>query len=281
MKNTKILMTVLALFIAGTSFGQLSISLAAGYHQGAFQSNTFTQVDATPSGVTATNQNYSLGGGIPIMLGLNFDVNEHVGVSLGLDYFMGATTTVAQGSNSVASPTQNSLGEAQSTQIRVSPALYLSTGNEGLDLYTKFGLVVPVSGKTVVDATYWNSNIEYMSTMENTGAFSLGYRAGLGVKLNLPGALSVFGEVEAISLNIKGEGSTMTALSQGGTDILSSQNKITTETTFVDELTQNSNNPTYNSSPDSSMPAEELAGFTSFGSWGINVGIKYTLGGND
>jgi opacity protein-like surface antigen len=228
----------------------------------------FNQTSATA--YTETNIMGTYGGGIPVSLQLGYMFTEHVGFDLGFNYFMGNEVTIS---------TQKSfLGDDIKTttkgyQIRVLPQLVISSGSDNtLGLYSKFGLVLPVAGKTTFqtagDQFTFPSTTSILVEGESTGQFSLGYTGSLGANFNLSDNLSLFGELQFINLRIKGDTQTITKYEFGGQDIISNFDKEDLETVYVDELNQDSNS-------DSNKPKEELRNSSNYNSFGLNVGIRF------
>lgn len=271
MKNTiKLFAFLFALSFTATAYGQGAyVRLGAGYHFGAFQTNMGTSSTTTGTGTTSESINYSLGGGIPISLGIGMDFTDNLALDLGFDYWLGSKVETGNSTNSTLTPTYNQTTETYTRQMRLTPSIKISTGNEGLDLYSRVGVVLPIGGTTYSDVTIdYTTQIE--GTYENKGKFGLGYTGALGLNLGLSDNLSFYGEVAGISLGITGESQELTKYDVDGNDGLAALPTSSKETTYVDELT-----PTSNTDP--TQPAEVIATSSSFGSWGINVGIKFNF----
>lgn len=276
MKNTiKLFTLLLALSFSATSFAQGAyVRLGAGFHTGAFKTNEGSIIDNT-NGTNETT-NYSLGGGTPITLGLGMDFTENLGIDLGVDYWLGSKTETAKLTTAVA----EDVTEAYTRQIRVTPSLVISTGfDDPLAIYLKGGVVIPVSGKTTDELSRTGSGTpDIFRKGESQGQIGLGYSGAAGVMIGLSEKLSLYGEFNVVSLSISGDSREVVEFTSGGTDGLAGLPTGSKEFTYVDELSGTSNNPSTNPLGYDNTKATELARTSSaFGSWGINVGIKFNF----
>jgi len=255
------------------------LTFGLGYAGAASQEQLGTSMDVSATGTfTQTPINGSYGGGIPISLGLGYGFTKHIAFDLGFTYFMGNEVTI---SKTKQAPSVDMTTTTKGYQIRVIPQLVLSSGSDNaLNFYSKFGVVMPVSGKTTFKSfgtsyfgldnnfnpIYGPLNVEG----ESSGKFSLGFTGSFGTTFSLSDKLSIFGELQYINLRIKGDKQTITKYESNGVDVTDLLPKSVTETNYVDELTEKSNT-------DATKPAEALRNSSNYNSFGVNVGIKFNF----
>lgn len=277
MKKTVI--ATAAVLLGTMAFGQggyasFSVGYGIGFPSEELGEETTTNIITGEE--SAVNIYGSLGNGIGINLTPGYMISDHFGAEIGLSYFMGSETTIASEEFSGIS-TQETTG--QTAQFRINPSLVVRTGNDGLSLYSKVGLLLPVVGTTFGrieregDGSPFNPNISIES--ETKGAISLGFTGAIGVNLALSDNLSVFGEMSGAFLRIKADKREITKYENNGTDVLTFLPEGDKVIEYVDELNSSSNNSTYNSNYDDSKASEELAFKRNFNSTFINVGITF------
>jgi hypothetical protein len=296
--------------VATTASAQLYAGVHAGYAMstapsviGTTSTRTTTLGTTGASTVqTSANTYGTSGAGIPVGVNVGYMFSEHFGLDLGLDYFMGSelTTndvkyTVPYNFGTTAVPvylpgaTQTTAIKAvnKSTQIRVTPSLVVSAGNSGIAPYARFGVVLPVSGETLVNYTNSTqyagtgvpSNLEEKSTTKVAGNFSVGFNSAVGVNIGLGEKLTLFGEVALTTLSIKGASTDITSYSrvQGSSTLSVADLKAYQKsTTFVDQLTEKSNNSSINSTTTNLDKAkDDVAPTANYNSLGLNVGVRF------
>ncbi len=117
--------------------------------------------------------------------------------------------------------------EHRTTQFRLTPSFVVRGGTGKVAPYARFGLLIPVGGKTVTDTKVditstpldlsqlplpvpipgldENSTVtgSVMAKAESFGVFSLGWNAAFGVDYQINDMISVFGELDVNALTIK------------------------------------------------------------------------------
>lgn len=270
-----LLLGALLLGAGAVSAQNLYVGLQAGYGIGTPSEVVGSTTVVTSSGQTETNVYGTYGAGTNIGLNVGYMFSEHVGAELGFNYFLGSTVE----SVNTTVPTGTVTVNSKSTQFRLAPSLIVTTGGD-LALYGKGGLVLPVGGSTVTEYRDSGTNPFVGSVeqdYESKGAMSLGFQGAMGVSYNLSDKLSLFGEVGAVNLRIKGETRTTTAYKVDGTDQMSNLDTYDKEVVYVEELGPNSNNGAYNSNTDDNKAREELSNSTNYNAMFISVGVKFSL----
>jgi opacity protein-like surface antigen len=271
----KIVMTLGVIIAAGAAFAQgpyATFGLGyAGSSNGEMLGSTVTTVGAD---VTSTSINGTFGAGIPIHLSGGYMLNKHVGVELGLTYFMGSEITIDEETSDAAFGVLESITKTKHSSLRISPMLVLTTGGEKLSLYSKLGLIIPATGKTAftqsasVNLGGGTQKVEVEG--ETVGKSSMGYTAAIGVSFPISDNLSVFGELHMVNLRIRANTRTLTLATVDGVDNLPEMDKQDKVTEYVDEVV-----PTDNT--DVNQPLKELGSSSNYNSFGINIGIKMSF----
>lgn len=240
----------------------------------------------------------SLGKGLNLQLTPGYMINNHIGIELGINYFMGGKEVMNSITTSIDNPAKGSIKAikddnyemredvAHSNQLRISPALYLSTGfDEKISGYAKLGIIMPVYGSTMVNSTEVSAlNIGGKITKENkemytevNGAPSFGFKGAIGLNYRISDNLSVFGEIHALSLNIKTKSRKTTSYKVDGVEVIDKLPAYSTQIEYVEELNKESNNKDYNTNYDLDRPLQDIYSKTSFSQFGIQIGVKYNF----
>lgn len=214
----------------------------------------------------------SIGVGLNIDLGGGYMFNDNVGFDLGINALLGSkvlTNEFTDNSNS-----SSGKREAQTTQVRINPSLLMTTANDGLNVYGKAGLVIPVYGNTKGFVNDMDPTTTTTIESTSVGAFSLGYSGAIGVSYPVGDKLSIFGEARAINLRVK-QGTMKIdkyEVVAGGqtTDVLATLSTSQIETEYVDSVSQADNT-------DPNQPAKALAETRNFNAVSISVGVKFSL----
>jgi len=268
----KIMITLGVLLAGSTAFTQGAYATFGLGYAGSTAGEKIGETTVYKAGKkTTTSINGTFGKGIPVNLGVGFMVSEHIGVELGFTYLMGSEITISETTSDAALGLVSDITKTKGSSVRVSPVLVLSTGGEGLSLYSKLGLIVPVGGKTtyVKETTLDGgpTDILIKEEGESKGSFSMGYTASLGASMPIAGNISVFGELQMLNLRIKGNTKTVTSYEVAGVDKLSTLPKSVTHTEYVDEIGPDDNT-------DPTKATKELNSASNYSTLGINVGVK-------
>ena len=297
MKNMKpLIMLVAIVFASSTAFAQIEISLGTGFLNGAFQSTSDGFDMGNPMGKKVTgdaaepdveNIYYSLGGGVPINLGIGIPISDHITFNADFAYVMGNKQSISEVDVSAdlgpsGTLTLTGTGTAQSTQIRFNPGLTFSSD---MGLYARTGLVIPLGGKTVInlesESTGPFGDVTSSEERETGGSFTIGAQTAVGYAVELADNMKLGFELVAIALNIQSATSEITAYEDNQDGTLDSEYPDTydREVNYVDMLDASSNNADFNDDYDTSKPMDDFANRQSFGAWGINVNFIYVIGG--
>lgn len=273
----KLILPVLAVFSLGTASAQLNLGVSVGYGLGSPGHVLGTNTTSTGSSYSEKNIYGTLGSGLQANLTPGYMFGEHFGIELGLNGFFGSKTTVGEATLSSG----NYKHTQASSQFRISPAIVVKSGGEKLSVYARGGLVLPLLGSVkseINDAT--NPAAVTVMELKTSGKVSLGYTGAVGLNVHFGQKMSFFAELGANSLRVKSKETELTKYTVNGTDQLSNVPTYGKKTTYVDELTNSSNNASVNPSGTNTNNAkEDLRQVANFSNFFIQVGIKFSFGG--
>lgn len=273
MNKKFISITVLLLLAFNTSYAQMYVRAGLGYgfatSKEVFGTNSTSSSSASSDKLVAN----TAGSGLQLGAAFGYNFSKNIGLDLGVQYLMGAKQTLTytnNGQNSTTSETTTS----KTNQVRLMPALVISTGGEKIEPYARMGLILPLAGSINTEIKDKTDSDEIIRNIKTTGAFTLGWHSAMGVNYYLSEKMAIFGEVGLQSLSIGAKKSVVTKYTVSGADRLNDLKTIQKEINYVTELTDKSNGSS-NSSTDNSKPLDELRSYRQFGNVGINVGIQF------
>jgi hypothetical protein len=300
--------------VSSVSVAQMYLGVHSGYNVSTSNSVLGTSTTGG-SGTSNTVENiYGTNGGSS-NFGLNagYMFSEHFGFDLGATYVIGASQVISKSTDANTS-TLTPVGTLPSkttetrtvsgSQLRVIPSLVVSAGGEGIRPYARFGVVIPVSGATIVDvnnvttidvAAIGKPVTTTVVKSKSEGQFALGFNTAVGMNIGLNSKMTLFAELSLTTLSIKAKSAvytdyTSTTVSAASTTTknLSDLKTSASQTNFVDKLDASSNNAAYNptvygatlpltrvSGFDDSKPTDELAPTANYNNIGLNIGIRY------
>jgi len=272
------LLFVVAIFLATTMSAQLYVGARLGYGIGA-------QKYAVGKKVTDDGQENiwgSMGQGLPLGIKVGYFFTDNLGVELGINYWMGAEQTAADmelsaydiGAPIPATDFKNKT-TAKSSQLRLMPQLVYRSD---MGVYGRFGMVIPVTGSTVVNkSTEFKMPVsgDKMTSEEEItykGSFAIGFAGAMGYQYEISDNMHLFGELEYVSLTIRGKSSEITSKKVNDKDQLEAMTTFQKETNFVDKLDKDSNTAA-NPKVDATKPLDDLRTSTVYSSLRFNIGI--------
>ncbi|MGB1204580.1 MAG: outer membrane beta-barrel protein [Chitinophagales bacterium] len=248
--------------------------------------------------VTANNYN-TFGGGLNGRLGIGYMFNKHVGLELAFVYVAGSTVTTDN--NSLGEEYDNS--EAYTNRYSALPALVIDAGLEKISPYARFGLTLPLGGGThgnresnapwmvsdVIPLLY-DSASSFIAVSEAHGQFGIGFNSAFGVNYNISSKIAIFGEVFYEALRIKRgtyevSEATLTMIDGSTEDVLPllSLGGAYAYTEYFDEIDdeklaahQEAAGAEYGTKD---YPAWDWVQDSNFASFGFNLGVKFSFGG--
>jgi opacity protein-like surface antigen len=295
--------TLFAILISSMSLqaqGYLQLGGGAGFNVGqdAFAIPAL-QRDSTN---TVTGQRTvfgSFGQGARFSMAGGYMITPYFGIELGIYYFQGFKQEY--GSDNGPSTTSNTQYSrtGYSYQIRATPALIVQAPVGKFQPYAKFGVLLPVFGKTVLEESWeYAAGGSRAKQTDVDGKFSVGFESSIGLQYNVNENLGIYLQATYTGLRIRSDKATVVKddiVSSGGTttDNLDGADVYTTQIVFQDELTQESNTVAginflpdvpndvivnVSGALDITKPLNLPTQTSNFNALSFNVGIKFTFG---
>jgi hypothetical protein len=237
------------------------------------EQTTFQSANSYTSEIAHT----SLGQGLAVNAGATYLFDSHVGLDVSVGYLAGST----QGGYFLDGD-REAADTFQTRQVRLVPSLLIQSGGENVNLYSRIGVIVPVSTRMThyIQQTrfdYFSSGEDRVTEQDYEWSYNLGLglQGGLGVEIPI-GGLALFGELRLTNLEVAASERTMVNYTMDEENWLRDQTTAEIETIFFSEITEDNNN-SFNDDFNSDDPAEELAPRHPFGSVGVVVGVKVDL----
>ena len=223
----------------------------------------------------------SVGGGFTAGINVGYNITNFLSFDLGGQFLAGSTVTEMDYAIDGYSEKQT----MHTSQIRLIPSLVVKGGEGALKPFARFGVILPVSGKTTQEYTEVDptamGNKTTNRTYEFKGALSLGFDAGVGISYDLNENLSLTAELNYTALRIKTKSGEMTdySVKLGETPMAGLENVpgYLQNINFVDELNSSTNDGEYGTNFDENKASDQLARRTNFNSIGLKVGVKYNF----
>lgn len=219
-----------------------------------------------------TNIYGTLGAGMNYELNATYMLKPNFGMELGFNYFNGTRTLTSRVENGfgVYESFQNS------NQFRLTPKLNLQHNGEKLGFYFKPGLVLPISNVSYLEETESGSGTiaqfgQTVSTKSETKYFfAVGYSAAIGGSVKLTEKLSLFGELNGISLKTLTKSKTMTSYVYNGIEDIDNLKTVDKVTTYDDQIDTIVNN-------DENASKKALSLKHNYSAIFLNVGLKFNF----
>ena len=277
---------------AYTASAQLYLSFGLGYavpQAGQSMYDTPIPYNGFPTGINGSRNNTSLtsytydlkgsasfSSGVQGTIGMGYMFSEYVGVQLDAAIGISSTKYTFNDDNAnlgtTASPIGGTISTIQQahTPVLMTPALVLQTGGDKINLYSRFGLALPLNTKITQNQVITNNAgtgaIEVDDiTWQIKSIFSLGFTAAAGLKYNISDRISIWGELSLLSMSLKAKEQDLQSLSQNGQSVALSSYPYPTTIKFSKTATVDSTLTTF---PTYAQPFSNL---------GIKVGVTINL----
>jgi hypothetical protein len=253
----------------------------------------------------------SFGKGMNFTIGFGYMINRYFGVDLGISYLQSSAINCTQ-VHQMYLPDPNVAGGFDSTGaylnckisakaigVSLSPSIVVAAAVPGWKVYpyARFGLSMPIWGKLTdhitidIDSAFASKQglVNYVSkdpyylgkhtdiTFETAGTVSLGINGALGVIYEPLPFLKVFAEVNGQYLNTRAKSAEITKWDADGVSKIADRGIYRTQFTFVDQLSNTSNNGNFNPNIDKTKPKEDIRPIGPFSNLGFNVGVTFCL----
>ncbi len=277
MKKTTLTITLLlfSIFNYAQQNKGFYLSFNTGYNLESNKQNNQVIYGGNPVPLISSNQisdaksdfsvpSFSLGKGFNAQANVGYQWNQNIGLELGINYLWGGKTNFKQTSYN-GNFTNTSIS---STMLQFKPALVLQTQLEKINLYTKIGAVVGTGSIIIEQTEHTNfSNSTLKETMD--GGLAFGYQGSLGVSYPLNDKISLFGELNLVSLNYAPTKGIFNEFTTNGIDQLAGMDINEKEFEYVKTINDDLENV--------NAPTKLIKTTYSYSSIGMNVGIKYSL----
>jgi outer membrane protein W len=246
----------------------LFFSVNAGYN---FAANTASSANTTrttsPSNLLSESAELSFGKGINFGGSIGYMFNKNVGAELGIDYLIGSENTITD--KQIGTGSYNDETKLSAKMLRFKPTLIISAGMDKINPYAKFGMIIG-SGSISEDITYVSgSNTNVYKFVEN-GGVALGFHSALGVDFGINEKMAFFAELTMVNMAYAPKKGEITVHTRNGVDMLPTDSVYNNNVDYVDSVNSSTVIP-------STSPRQELKRNLPFGSFGINLGLKYSL----
>ncbi|MDB4655775.1 porin family protein [Flavobacteriales bacterium] len=238
--------------------------------------------------------------------GWQFSVNAgymfhpNIGVEAQISYLKSNPILIGRS----VSPTYRAEHLVIGERIDIAPQLVFNFQfKEKWSVYSKSGVIIPIWGRSSSEITIEDQEgrvFEQLIGIPNPsasasvsikastfGKFSYGFQTRLGAGYSVLDWLTVFGEVKFVALTIRSKEDRADEINvqfynsqTGEPGLLITEDdldEIEKRTVYLNELTENSNNPEVNPNSDSSKPLEGLMRKDNFNQLAISFGLRFYL----
>lgn len=240
------------------------------------------------------------GPGWQFSLNAGYMFHPNIGVEAQISYLK--SNPILIGRN--VSPTFQAEHSVVGERIDIAPQLVLSFQfREKWSLYSKSGVIIPIWGRSrseiniddqegrvfeqLIGVPNPSASAEVRIRASTFGKFSYGFQTRLGVGYSALDWLTVFGEVKFVALTIRSKEDRADDVNvqffnkqTGEPGLLITEDdleEIDKTTVYLNELTENSNNPEVNPNSDSNKPLEGLMRKDNFNQLAISFGLRFYL----
>ncbi len=174
-------------------------------------------------------KNYNIKGasfsaGVQTYADFGYMVGKHVGAQIGMNIGLLPRKYTYHANNvTFGSGVQGNVTIEQKAllPIFITPAIMIQSGGDKVNLFSRFGPVLPLSKDVTYDQIQENgpntgakTKEDYTFTIQNS--FSVGFAAGAGVEYKLGKAFSLWAELSMLSLSLYTKHSELTAVTVNG-----------------------------------------------------------------
>ncbi|MEO8235803.1 MAG: outer membrane beta-barrel protein [Flavobacterium sp.] len=248
------------------------VSISTGYNMGTgnanyYQSAVLGMINSTETSATTSQSEFiktNLGKGVNAGANFGYMFNKNIGLELGANYLIGGKTKSAQ-THSNGDYTKS---EVSAKMFQIKPTLVFRGGYDKINPYAKVGLVIG-SGKISNTQNEKDGIDIYSRTLELNGGTPIGFHASLGTLYKLNEKISLFGELNLVSLEYAPKKGIYIQYTKNGVDQLPTMTTREKEVEFVDSYTD-TGSPSNPNEPNKSFQIP-----LSFSSFGLNFGVQY------
>lgn len=270
-----------------TAYSQFYINVGGGYNLG-IANQTLLNIanqtllinyESTDNIQKIENVKTSLGKGLNFGLNLGYMFNGNIGIDLQCSYLLGDETT----SESKDNYTFLNINfydyekiSIKSQMFRVNPSIIIASGFDKLDPYAKFGVILGFGSITLnyLYEEYENNQLQDKEVVKwkMDGGMAFGLSSALGLMYHISDLISVYGELDLVSMSYAPTKGVMTEYTVNGADKLPDLTTDAKEIEFLDEITYDYDNP-----PSTAEPSKELKFYFPYSSIGLNIGVRFSF----
>lgn len=237
----------------------------------------------------------SFGHGARFSVAGGYMITPYFGVELEMYYFLG----FKQDYGSTKGPVGDQYNRTGfSYQLRATPSLIVQAPLGKFQPYARFGVLIPLWGKTIIEENwnYSNGNSKEKQT-DIDGKFSVGFESSIGLQYNITDNLGIYVQATYTGLRIKSDKAVvskdMTTNKDGSKkNNLENAKAMLTQIQFQDVLTEESNTSSIlavtgqipediiikiKNKIDQDKPLNLPTQTSTFNSLSFSIGIKYTF----
>jgi hypothetical protein len=219
-----------------------------------------------------------LGQGFNTALTLGYSLSDVVAIELGANYVFNSSEVTDNYSSEFSSGNSTSVIAAQ--MIQVAPKVVFNLNSESkFNPYLKVGATLGIGKITSTTestdiSNFGSQTFEFSSEdeFEITGGLAFGFNAGIGGNYAINDRISIFSELNLLSMSYAPTKGEVTKYELDGNDELSNLSTSEKETIFVDEIEYD-----FNGSQNENEPAEQLKMYLPFNNISLNVGLRISL----
>jgi len=280
MKNqilkVSVLLTMVLLFTNNLSAQQMYASINAGYGLKMGTQSMFSDYNynSTNGHSISTRKaiDVSFGKGFCFGAAFGYMLTKNIGGELNVSYLVGgktkskfSSTTVETGLTTTFRTSDESVS---ANMFRIIPTIVIAAGLEKFDPYAKLGLIIGMGSMKFENNVNDNGDVS-VTKNKMYGGVALGLSSAMGVKYNINDMMSVFAELNMVSLSYAPKKGKTTEYKINGIDQLPTMTTNEKETKFVKETTSDSSSPIL-----ASEPSESTRQKWPFSSLGLNLGFR-------
>lgn len=235
---------------------------------GAYISGTET---ITPTNYSTDMKKGSYSAGFNAALAGGFMFNRNIGVELAVGAGIAPTKYTLEYDQTNTGDYKSTSTSYAKMPIMIMPSVVLSSGNTGLELYSRMGLAINVAGKLVTESETVDRNgatdLITKWTEEYKPSVGLGVQGALGAKYHVNDMLGIYLEINGLAMTGNMKSSEVTMYEVNGINEIGNLSVYDLKTEYSANFTE------ANSSISTSTPYKANAMAVPFSNLGIGVGV--------
>lgn len=257
------------------AFAQVYFTAGAGYTMAMPDAVLGTSTVQTPTSLSKSNNYGSFGTGINYKLNAGYFFTKNMGVDLGFTLLSGPSQTLD--THLYEAGRVDVKSSAKATAIGFAPSFVYKLDN---GLYGKLGIATKIGGQTDVEISNKSprdANTYTLTTAKAVvnGKLPIGVTSALGYSYSLGENLSLFGEIEILSITVKRDKMTYTEFD---TSVYMNNGTVAMPGAYtIDNLPPGYTKETLFDDTFNNAPGTGLTSVSNYSSVGLSVGIKYAF----